>query len=414
MVHSKCYVSIGREPKKIIRTHPFNKQVDFILPLEAYEQIKTELLATISPNGEPVMQYHRVRMTLAEILEKEFFNKYIKIGNVIMLSEGRIDTDDVYCLYDGKLRLSLTRESYERCGLVGKPAKFGGGRKGHRWNLEFDLRSDKMMHGTKQLERLIWSFTEVLTGPTTFLFCDLTQLKSYQPSSSKSTSSTSALASTTTPNQNCPILQKLKSIPRPLSPQIHISEDLIVPSMRCPEGLAPQGETEYSREAWREWAVDQLEWLGLVSLDADRIKAADTIDPYLSTYQVPEPLDTPMKIVRMRWRGLVPAQFIGDVWRRSRELLKSKNLPESVSWVALTAVGFENSPISWDKSEHGFLTGGENCYTILCTYLPKSGEEGGDHDGDAMDIDYSHGQQKAGREETVYMFEIVGSRDEHS
>ena len=90
--------------------------------------------------------------------------------------------------------------------------------------------------------------------------------------------------------------------------------------MRCPEGLAPQGKTEYSREAWREWAVDQLEWLGLVSLGADRIKAADNIDPYLSTYQVPEPLDTPMKVVRMRWRGLIPAEFIGDVCRRSRQV----------------------------------------------------------------------------------------------
>ena len=98
-----------------------------------------------------------------------------------------------------------------------------------------------------------------------------------------------------------------------------------------------------------------------------------------------------------------------------RELLKSKNLPETVSWVALTAVGFENSPISWDKSEHGFLTGGENCYTVLCTYLPKAREEGGDGDGDggdAMEID-SH-EQNLTKEETVYIFEIVGSRDEHS
>lgn len=44
--------------------------------------------------------------------------------------------------------------------------------------VEFDLRSSKMMHGSKALERIVWSFTEVLTGPVTFLFCDLNQCMS--------------------------------------------------------------------------------------------------------------------------------------------------------------------------------------------------------------------------------------------
>lgn len=98
----------------------------------------------------------------------------------------------------GKLRLSLSKEYYERAGLVGKPSRFGG-RKRQRWRalyssdssweftdtiglivVEYDLRSDKMMHGKNALERIIWSFTEVLTGPVTFLFCDLYQRKLFQ------------------------------------------------------------------------------------------------------------------------------------------------------------------------------------------------------------------------------------------
>ena len=35
-----------------------------------------------------------------------------------------------------------------------------------------------MMHGSKALERIVWSFTEVLTGPVTFLFCDLNKCMS--------------------------------------------------------------------------------------------------------------------------------------------------------------------------------------------------------------------------------------------
>lgn len=42
-----------------------------------------------------------------------------------MLSQGRIDVDDVYSLNDGVLRLSLRKETYEKAGLVGKPARFG-------------------------------------------------------------------------------------------------------------------------------------------------------------------------------------------------------------------------------------------------------------------------------------------------
>ena len=42
--------------------------------------------------------------------------------------------------------------------------------------VDFDLQSDEIMHGGKALE---WSFTNVLTGPVTFLFCDLYQRESF-------------------------------------------------------------------------------------------------------------------------------------------------------------------------------------------------------------------------------------------
>lgn len=42
-----------------------------------------------------------------------------------MLSQGRVDIDNVYSLNDGILRLSLRKETYEKAGLVGKPARFG-------------------------------------------------------------------------------------------------------------------------------------------------------------------------------------------------------------------------------------------------------------------------------------------------
>lgn len=67
-----------------------------------------------------------------------------------MLSEGRVDTDDIFSINDGEnallvlegienlimigiLRLLLSRESYEKAGLIGQRASFMSGRKGQRW-----------------------------------------------------------------------------------------------------------------------------------------------------------------------------------------------------------------------------------------------------------------------------------------
>ena len=93
-LQSKCYISLNKDPKDIILPHPFNKQVvhsiflfygnknadlfqaDIILPHEAYEVVKDVLVSQISPTWK----YHRLRIPLSAILEKDFYNKYIKTG----------------------------------------------------------------------------------------------------------------------------------------------------------------------------------------------------------------------------------------------------------------------------------------------------------------------------------------------
>jgi ribonuclease P/MRP protein subunit RPP40 len=134
---SKCYISLNKNPKDIILPHPFNKQVvystslfcggqnanllfqvDIILPHAVYEVVRDELVSQVSP----AWQYHRLRIPLSAVLEKDFYNKYIKTGmglcqemiyipmlscdyyagNIVMLSEGRIEADNVYSMSDGK------------------------------------------------------------------------------------------------------------------------------------------------------------------------------------------------------------------------------------------------------------------------------------------------------------------------
>lgn len=46
--------------------------------------------------------FHKVIMTLGQVLEGDFFTEYIKIGNVLMLSEGSMDFENVFSLKEGE------------------------------------------------------------------------------------------------------------------------------------------------------------------------------------------------------------------------------------------------------------------------------------------------------------------------
>ena len=93
-----------------------------------------------------------------------------------------------------------------------------------------------------------------------------------------------------------------------------ISSKIVVPSFSTPKGISPIGESTYAREAWKEWAMDIHEWLGMLMVDADRLKANDRVDPYLCTYQVPNPASGPRDVVQLQWRGVIPSCAIHQVW----------------------------------------------------------------------------------------------------
>lgn len=60
--------------------------------------------------------------------------------------------------------------------------------------------------------------------------------------------------------------------------------------------------------------MDIHEWLGMLMVDADRLKANDRVDPYLCTYQVPNPASGPRDVVQLQWRGVIPSCAIHQVW----------------------------------------------------------------------------------------------------
>lgn len=78
--------------------------------------------------GDGVLRYARVYLKPIDLITGDFFNSYIKAGNVVMLSEGRSGTDNVLSLADGFLRIEVDKPTFEKMGLEGK-AVTGEGRK---------------------------------------------------------------------------------------------------------------------------------------------------------------------------------------------------------------------------------------------------------------------------------------------
>ena len=139
-----------------------------MLPQELYEIVQRDLARAAAP------AYSRVTLPLGALLEGMFFTRYVKEGDVLMLSEGARGVDDVYSLRDGVLTLALGKETYERAGLVGRPDGARGGRGARaRWLVEINLRLPSMLHGRKGFDRIVHACKTVLKEDVTWLFCNL-------------------------------------------------------------------------------------------------------------------------------------------------------------------------------------------------------------------------------------------------
>ncbi|KAK6531389.1 hypothetical protein TWF281_008195 [Arthrobotrys megalospora] len=405
---SKCYITCGtlfdiagpetpnQRPYTTIRGHVFNQQVDLLLPDEVCELVQQRLDEELKP-----VQYHRIFMGLKDILEKEFYNHYIRQGNILLLSDGRIDVDDVYCLYDGTLYLFLRKETYEKAGLVGKQAAFGG-RKKERWVIELNLREPHMVHGRKAFDRLVWSFTNVFKQQIAWLFCDLHQ---------------EAIHFSDTPSESAVKGLTLPTVLRTVVPTITRSANPIKLATFAHE-IPTKQSSEYTRTVFYDWATSVYEWLALASINADRLNITDSVDPLLSRYEPPTDDNTPEhhegNISKISWRGFIPAEYIAKIFSIVQEIVSKEH------WYSITVHGFQNTPISWKGRQHSVVgggMGGENLYTVL-RFAGRDGngnveEEGGDDIMGGMDGTEDDAKGKIVGSKYI-MWEVVGGRDEFS
>jgi ribonuclease P/MRP protein subunit RPP40 len=281
-----------KKPFSSFNKQKFSHSLDLILPEEIYELVKAQLEQA---DGPARAQYARVHMKLGEILESAFLNGYIKQGNIMMLSEGRPLTDDRFELYEGILRMELTRPTYERCGLQGNPIEDGGKKhQKQRWIVEYDLRSNAMKHGKSGFSRLEWACKNVLDRSLTWLFYN------FNPSSAESLADGKEPISTHAP--------WLHSV----APETAKMDAVLVPKVSASDLAGLYGEEE---------ALALLEYFHMLSLGSPRVSEKDDINPHLSRYEVPDVGNgiTTKTMVCVRWRGFIPPTFARDLFLMVRK-----------------------------------------------------------------------------------------------
>ncbi|KAF1981102.1 hypothetical protein K402DRAFT_387105 [Aulographum hederae CBS 113979] len=298
------------KPFSTILGQPFSHSATMILPKELYEIVRAALERE---TGLP--RYERVFMSLQQVLEGDFFNQYIKTGNILMLSEGRPGVDNRFELKDGILRIEVDRATYERCGLQGKPISDGGRKHVKtRFAIDLNLRLPSMLHGKKGFDRLKYASKTVLNQSLTWLFVDLS-------------------APSTLSSQDPPIksFQPKQIVVRPVVTPL--------PNANVP-ALAKQGSTYDAT-----MAEELLEFISLLELDSPRIKVGDEVDPYLSRYEVPRLFETTesedaareegdpkgnrksketQKLVCLKWKGFLTLEWILATWMLVRRASRKK------------------------------------------------------------------------------------------
>ncbi|KAJ5730000.1 uncharacterized protein N7483_004508 [Penicillium malachiteum] len=290
----KCFTTVTQlpafvDPKQIptkkspfsaILDHPFIHTIEVILTENAYSSIQALLEAKLEK-----IQCARAFMRASDLLENDFFNTYIKIGNILMISEGRSGSDTVFSLRDGLLKIELGKEIYERTGLVGKPIRSGGRKHGkERFVIELNLRLPSMLHGKKGFDRIVWAFQNVLNQSIAWLFCDLN-------SGSEQT------------NDAKPIQKHHPRWIDSAPAADHLSQILVPPLL----GLVSKDMPEVDLQ---EACGSVSEWIALAQMRSPRLSAEDEVDPYLCRYSIPRSEKSNSDdLVSLKWHGLISPQW---------------------------------------------------------------------------------------------------------
>uniref|UniRef100_A0AC11CMK7 Ribonuclease P/MRP subunit p40 n=1 Tax=Ovis aries TaxID=9940 RepID=A0AC11CMK7_SHEEP len=123
--------------RHLVETHYYNYRVSFLIPECGI--LSKELKDLVMEFGP----YYFVKdLPLYELITHEFINSFVKKGSCYVLTYNtNIDEDNTVALLpNGKLILSLDKDTYEETGLQGRPSQYSG-RKTMRFSAEGSMMS---------------------------------------------------------------------------------------------------------------------------------------------------------------------------------------------------------------------------------------------------------------------------------
>ncbi|KDQ26575.1 hypothetical protein PLEOSDRAFT_1105479 [Pleurotus ostreatus PC15] len=322
--HAK--VTTGDDPDDLrhwASCHPFTQQIEVIIPSSDPDEIDKAGLGAFAGFTS---EWWSGKARLSQIVEvaEECANRGQE-KTFCALNSGSHD-DDVWCIDPrGILTFCLCKETYETLGLVGKKLPFKGCPE--QYVIALPLRKDVVTVKSRAKCQAAVKTWDASRGDNLF--------------------DVHVYAEDTTMLERLPGLKKNTSLP-----QLTKTDNIHVPAMQLTHRpLNPQAKnyTEEYEEELEDWTAetsDLFEWVGLACLGSQRLQANDRVDPYIAVYEPPSPSHTG-NVTHLRWRGLLPPQFIQQIIDAILNWSKSSPPTTSLPFVSITAHSFLTSPTTY-------------------------------------------------------------------
>ncbi|XP_032504964.1 ribonuclease P protein subunit p40 isoform X1 [Phocoena sinus] len=313
--------------RHLVETHYHNYRVSFLIPECGI--LSKELKDLVMDSGP----YYLVKdLPLHELIAHEFISTFVKKGACYALTYNtNIDEDNTVALLpNGKLILSLDKDTYEETGLQGRPSQYSG-RKTMKFIVSIDLMDLSSKLDSKKYKRVSWAFKE--KKPLKFDF-----LLAWHQTGAEGSTMMSYFS-------NYRIQER--------QPKIALST---VTDLPCP--VLRSGELRGEPEAACS-AQELFEWLGAVFSNAELNNEPDN---FISTYCCPQPSTVVAKAYLCTITGFILPEKIHLLLE---QLCRYFDEPKLAPWVTLSVQGFADSPVSWRENEHGFRKGGEHLYNFV-------------------------------------------------
>ncbi|KAI8825190.1 ribonuclease P 40kDa subunit-domain-containing protein [Fimicolochytrium jonesii] len=347
-------------PAAVAATHSFNHALEVIIPLDcdgtAAKQIAAEISRTCS-----AFSYYKASLPLSHFLDETFLKNYVRQGGFTALRvNARLDTDDVFAILPtGHLLLSLTKDTYESLGLVGKASKSGG-----RHVVKIDLSDPSFKPGDKHYDRVKWCFSHTINPSMKydfyFSFVNITTNQSIDINPAHFPAGSNLTKYSTGTRQR---IYNDTTMPDSASIQLRSFQK----SSNNPSAKASYSALEPAEhEEWKSHALELIEWFGLLLCDDDGEDDKDTAedipaDPFYSVYTIPEPTRT-SSVIRITSKGFISTEQITSVLKTIRTALSASTSTPTIPWALVAAWGFRDAPVSFRNAEHGY---GENDWMVL-------------------------------------------------